>query len=186
METNLNNNSIERELLNKLIEGEAWKKLSSDNKLVWSEQLIEKYLNYWNWEELSKNNNIGWTIDMLEKFKKKISWKHLSEEIFSHRSRIRFNIELVEKFENMWDWSELSRRSDYLSFKDIEHFAHRWHWSELIDNRNLKWNNAMFEHFKNFISIGNFSSFQRTELWDNLVEVELNKLNNKISNEIVK
>ena len=69
----MNTKSFNNNFMEKIMEDEAWKKLSSD--FPWTEKMLEKFQNKVDWEEVSNNYNMLWTPSMLDKFKWKIGKK---------------------------------------------------------------------------------------------------------------
>ena len=72
----MNTKAFENSFMEKVMEDEAWKKLSED--FPWTEKMLEKYQDKVDWEEVSGNWRITWTPSMLDKFKRRIDWSKLS------------------------------------------------------------------------------------------------------------
>ena len=164
--------------MEKIMEDEAWKKLSSD--FPWTEKMLEKFQNKVDWEEVSNNYNMLWTPSMLDKFKWKIDWHQLSGK----SSEALMITENIERFKDYWDWKELSV-NDSLAWSEqlIERFIDYWDWERLLNNYfldNKILNNKFFEKYQDRIPA---SKLQNSNLWDNMVEEEKQKIIARIVSE---
>ena len=174
----MNTKSFNNNFMEKVMEDEAWKKLSSD--FPWTETMLEKYQNKVDWEEVSNNYNMLWTPSMLDKFKWKINWHQLS----SRSSEALMTTENIERFKDYWDWKELSG-NDSLAWSEqlIERFIDYWDWERLLNNYRLDnkiLNNKFFEKYQDRIPA---SKLQNSNLWDNMVEEEKRKIIARIVSE---
>lgn len=71
-------------------------RLSSNDIISWTSELIERYELQWDWRLLSRNPAIMWTEDMLWRFRDRIDWDGLTvllDESF-------FTISFIRRFEN--------------------------------------------------------------------------------------
>lgn len=71
-------------------------RLSSNDIISWTSQLIERYELQWDWRLLSRNPAVPWNEDMLWRFRDKIDWDGLTallDESF-------FTINFIKRFEN--------------------------------------------------------------------------------------
>ena len=59
----------------RIIEDEAWQRVSGD--YPFSAEQLEQYKDRLDWHEVSGNRNISWTASMLEKFKRRLDWHEL-------------------------------------------------------------------------------------------------------------
>lgn len=162
-------------------EKEVWKKISMNKELPWNIKLIEKYSDKLDWEELCENHGIIWDAVSIEKFRFKINWNALSGSIlWQVNSSGSFDWSLLKKYERFWNWTELSRRSGYIPTDILELYADKWDWAELIDNRDINWTYSIFERFKNHIPISDFENLKRSQLWDNLINIDEQIITGKI------
>jgi hypothetical protein len=174
--------SFEEEFIKRIRENDAWKKLSASSELPWSEKLLEQYADQWDWTELSQNKAITWTAEMIDKFQARIDWNELTESI----TACRYNDsrpthwDIIKRFESKWDWKTISRNASHITPEVIEQFIDKWDWKELIENREINWNFKLFERFKRYIPIADFSHFKQSTLWDKLVEIEERIITGKI------
>lgn len=120
-------NNIFDGAFDRMIEDEAWQRLSSS--YPFSAELLEQYKDRLDWHSVSGNSNICWTVTMLEKFKKLIDWRELSDS--SQESL--FSAEILLKFKDCWDWSVISGRQD-LSDDTISKVKDFIVWREFISN----------------------------------------------------
>jgi hypothetical protein len=166
--------SFEEDFIRRIRENDAWRKLSGNSDIPWSEKLIESHADQWDWTELCENRSIAWTVDMIEKFKSRIDWNTLSSKIIDcgYRETKPIDWDILKKFDAYWNWHLLSKNSDYIPNHIIEQFADKWDWKELIENRAICWSPELFQKFKRFIPVGDFSKFKNSALWDKLVEHE--------------
>ncbi|GBE16756.1 hypothetical protein BMS3Abin15_00579 [bacterium BMS3Abin15] len=174
------------EFLRSIREKEVWKKISANKDIPWNMNLLEKFADKLDWKALCENDGIDWDEEMLERFKRRIDWDVLSEYIFYQRtywSPLR-DLSLLKKFENYWNWQNISRSIKFLSAEIIEQFAKRWDWKELIDNRNFNWTFEMFERFRNYIPLTDMDVLFKSELWDQLVEIDEKILTGKLLSKV--
>ena len=166
--------SFEEEFIKRIRVNDVWKKLSASSELPWSEKLIEQYADKWDWTELCENKSINWTSEMIEKFDARIDWSAFTDSIaalYFKDSRI-IDWNLIKRFEQKLDWKSISRIAKNITPEIIEQFIDKWDWKELIENGNINWNFKLFERFKRYIPISDFSHFKQSTLWENLVEIE--------------
>jgi len=52
--------------------------ISLNEKLQWSEHLIETHLEKWDWDQLSSNEFLPWSPELIGKFSDKWNWQQLS------------------------------------------------------------------------------------------------------------
>ena len=64
----------------RIIEDEAWQRVSGD--YPFSAEQLEQYKDRLDWHEVSGNRNISWTASMLEKFKRRLDWHELFYPFF--------------------------------------------------------------------------------------------------------
>lgn len=82
--------------MNPLTDWIDFPRLSSNDIISWTSQLIERYELHWDWRLLSRNPAVPWTEDMLWRFREKIDWDGLTallDESF-------FSISFIKRFEN--------------------------------------------------------------------------------------
>ena len=167
----MNTKAFENSFMEKVMEDEAWKKLSED--FPWTEKMLEKYQDKLDWTKVSMNWRITWTPSMLDKFKRRIDWSKLS----GREEETLMATENIERFKDYWDWKELSG-NDSLAWSEqlIERFIDYWDWERLLNNYRLDnkiLNNKFFEKYQDRIPA---SKLQNSNLWDNMVEEEKRKI----------
>lgn len=175
----MNTKSFDNNFMEKVMEEEAWKKLSSD--FPWTEKLLDKYQDKVDWEEVSGNSHVVWTPSMLEKFKREIDWTQFSDR----SSEVLMTTENLERFKEYWDWKALSGNDSLdWSIQLIERFADYWDWERLINRYGMDsvmLNSQFFEKFQNYIPV---SKLKDSKLWDNMIEEEKRKIVTRIVSEM--
>ncbi len=153
------------------------KKISSDYPL--NDELLMEYSNDLDWEEVSGNSNIKWTAAMINCWGDRLNWK-----TFSERANEEILIpELIEKFKDRWDWSELSDNSDLkLTYDLIDKYIDRWDWDRLI---NRGWYSSESELYSidflnRYVKYIPMEDFEKSNLWDAIVEEEENAIKKAI------
>jgi hypothetical protein len=166
--------SFEEEFFKRIREHDAWKMISGKCDFPWSEKLLDKYVEKWDWTELCENQGINWNVELIEKFKSRIDWNALSETIMRrHRNESKsIDWNIFQKFESYWNWQLLSRSSGYIPNEILEKYVDKWDWKELISNRDINWSFELFEKFKRYIPVADFTNLKRSSLWEKLVEIE--------------
>ena len=115
--------------------GSGWLKLSENESLLWSIELIEKFVSKWDWKSLSENKALPWSIELIEKFVSKWDWKSLSEN-----KALPWSIKLIERFFDNWTWESLSWNEALpWSLEFFERFLDNWNWNCLSRNEALPW-----------------------------------------------
>lgn len=181
MESNMSQ-TFEMEFIESIKERDAWKKISSNEEIPWSEKLISKYADQLEWNKLSENTSINWTVEMLDKYKNRINWNALSESIFnSYYGPSHYNAwSLIKPFVHLWDWTMLSKCRTNIPTDTIVEFADYWNWKELMNNDGIKWSEELFLKFKHYIPVTNIEEFIKSELWDKIVSNKATILLGKI------
>lgn len=161
--------SLSEQLMELMIEDEAWKNLSGIHD--WNEAELEKYKDRIDWNEVSSSNLIEWTIPMLEKFKERINWNELSD-IGNMDS---FTPEVLERFKDKLDWRKLSGKVN-LTIETIRKMADYLDWKSLINHRDLNeiFDMAFLKEFEDRIPA---TYLRDSALWYNLVAKKVALLN---------
>ena len=167
--------TLSNEFMQKIMNEEAWKKLSND--FNWSETLLEKYQDKVDWYEISRNRNILWTIPMIQKFKNRINWDTFSE-YFGEIEGEMVTENIIETFKDKWNWHELSQNSNVsLSFDLLDKFADLWDWEEVIDRycNNFYEGKGIefYERYKDHIPA---AKVQNSRLWYEIVSQQMHQL----------
>ncbi|MBQ6167957.1 MAG: hypothetical protein IJK41_11105 [Muribaculaceae bacterium] len=161
--------TINDEFMQQVATEQAWQKLAEE--YAWTEDLLEKYADKLDWKLISTNRVIRWTIPMLKKFSRKLNWEEVSERIDNDW----FTEAHIEALKDKWDWSVLVRNYQ-LSEKLIDKYIDYIDWPSLIGAegyycglpRDDSFDAVSFyEKYKEHISM---STFQKSDLWDKIVE----------------
>lgn len=56
-----------------------WKRLSWEESLPWSIQLLEHFEDRWDWSSLSWNKSLPWSVELIERFSDRWNWGALSQ-----------------------------------------------------------------------------------------------------------
>ena len=166
--------TLSNEFMQKIMNEEAWKKLSND--FNWSETLLEKYQDKVDWYEISRNRNILWTIPMIQKFKNRINWDTFSEYFGEVEEVVMENI--IETFKDKWNWHELSQNSNVsLSFDLLDKFADLWDWEEIIDRyRDQLFEGQAIEFYERYKDHIPAAKVQNSRLWYEIVSQQMHQL----------
>ena len=167
--------TLSNEFMQKIMNEEAWKKLSND--FNWSETLLEKYQDKVDWNEISRNRNILWTIPMIQKFKNRINWDTFSEYFVKIEGEM-VTENIIETFKDKWNWHELSQNSNVsLSFELLDKYADLWDWEEVIDRycNNFYEGKGIdfYERYKDHIPA---AKVQNSRLWYEIVSQQMHQL----------
>jgi hypothetical protein len=121
------------ELIQKYLEQWNWVSLSSNESLPFSINFISLYKPLWNWGSLSENKSVPWSSEMLELFCDNWNWKKIS-----NNRDINWTWELIDKYQDFLDWDGKNENIFYL---DNFSFKEKRPWSvELINKYHSKWN----------------------------------------------
>lgn len=124
-------------------------RLSSDERVPWSLEIIEKYEHEWNWDSLSTNQKLPWSEELIDKYLDKWDFGTDLGEIegyqsftfgLSYNPGLPWSIELLRKYESKWDWKSLTQLDEIpWSLEILEMFEDKWHWDRII------WNETMWQ-----------------------------------------
>ena len=143
----------------RIIEDEAWQRVSGD--YPFSAEQLEQYKDRLDWHEVSGNRNISWTASMLEKFKRQLDWHELSRSMPDEL----YSAEILLKFKDLWDWNVIS---DYLV------------WREFISNyyNRERFTKEFYEKYKEYIP----SSFLKgSAFYDNILDAKIREIKTSLS-----
>jgi hypothetical protein len=109
-----------------------WRRLSMNEVLPWSKELIEKYKDKWDWEGLTMNQSIPWTLELIKQFEDKIDW-------FVDRGEPVYCVgTLSGNMSVPWDAEILST------------YRHRLNRSDVSIGQNAKWDINLLIQFEDF------------------------------------
>jgi hypothetical protein len=134
--------------------------LSLDERVPWSDELIEKWKHEWNWGSLSLNENLPWSESLIEKYVERWNWENLSV----NRS-LPWTEKLIEKFVDRWDFgtNKVSPYDDAVqyctsglssnpklpwSMDFIKKYESRWTWSSLSYSEEIQWSIEILQEFE--------------------------------------
>jgi hypothetical protein len=129
--------------------------LSFDERVAWTEELIEMNQNKWSWEALSINNSLPWSENLIDKYLYKWDFGTVTETPdgrksytvgLSDNSGLPWSFELIRKYESKWDWLSLSHsKSIPWSLQILEVFENNWDWDALMENEIL-WKQVFYPY----------------------------------------
>ena len=164
-----------------------WEYLSSNEKLQWSEQLIEKFQDQWDWACLSTNESLPWGDEIIIRFANRWIWdrkENYHGSYLIHNSAIKWSKDIIykypEKFPGMWLatqtdllnnhpeilqdfkdklWWDYISGDEYLNWSEelIDRFIPYWNWAILSANEAVTWTNRLKEKY-----IKRFSPYYHT------------------------
>jgi hypothetical protein len=106
---------LDKSLIYKCQDRLDWQKLSINENIIWTNDLIESYLGKWNWGNtydedgyyepvripgLNTNFSFPWSVDLIKKYKDKCDWIFISKN-----QNIIWNINLLNELKENLDWS---------------------------------------------------------------------------------
>jgi hypothetical protein len=113
-----------------------WRRLSMNEVLPWSAELIEKYKDKWDWEWLSTNESIPWNLEWLKRFEDRIDW---SVNLTETEDEISFGLGSISgNFSIEWDAEILST------------YLPRLNKCLISNSHNAKWDIDMLIQFADF------------------------------------
>lgn len=139
-----------------------WFRLSQNEVLPWSAELIEKYVDKWDWSVLIHNKSIPWSLKLMKQFEDKIIWSNdLANDLTDEDGdTIMDTGSISANFDIEWDAETLSTfknklNSHYISINsstkwDIDfltQFSDFWNYNALSLNKVI-WH-KVFPEFKN-------------------------------------
>jgi len=157
----------------RIIEDEAWQRVSGD--YPFSAEQLEQYKDRLDWHEVSGNRNISWTASMLEKFKRRLDWHELSRSMPDEL----YSAEILLKFKDWWDWNVISSSCN-LSEETVSRVADYLVWREFISNyyNRERFTKEFYEKYKEYIP----SSFLKgSAFYDNILEAKIREIKTSLS-----
>ena len=113
-----------------------WTRLSQNEFLNWSAELIEKYIDQWDWPALSTNKSINRNLKLIKCFEDKIDWSKDKIDADGTITFERNNISSNDSIE--WDSEILST------------YVSRLNTSSISISANAKWNIDLLIQFADF------------------------------------
>lgn len=114
--------------------------LSERRNVYWSQRILEKYLHKWNWKALSSNETIIWTDNLLRRFNQYIDFEELS-----FNDSLQISKEVLLQYKDRWNWGGISGNSGIVSnwylfeylVKECKYTVWTIDWNEMVnDNEN--------------------------------------------------
>tara|TARA_R110001606_G_C15378953_1_gene650253 strand:- start:219 stop:1673 length:1455 start_codon:yes stop_codon:yes gene_type:complete len=85
-----------------------WYNISTSNKVIWTENLLQEFKDELVWEKLVENKNIPWSLEFCKKTRNIIPWKKFSEHFIFYSVFEKEMITFLGEFKNEIDWNLLS------------------------------------------------------------------------------
>lgn len=131
-----------------------WDKVSLNQNVNWSEQIIECFCDrldfgYWG---LPRNNAIVFTTRLIEQFKDKWDWMTLTDN-----PNIPWSFELIDQYKDEWAWESYEfggnlglSSNPYLPWCEelIDKYIDKWFWGELSSNPSLPWSLGLIRKYE--------------------------------------
>ena len=139
------NYSLNEKLINKYENRWKWNRLSVNESLPWSMNLMNNCArkSYVNWVGMSCNIQIPWSIELIETFKNKLDMFFISQN-----EGVNWSIELIEKYRDKWRWDCLSRNiAVNWSEASIERCKDKLQWWYLSQNEGVSWSIELIEKY---------------------------------------
>jgi hypothetical protein len=150
--------------------------LSTNENVIWTENLIEAYKDSWDWEKLSGNPSLPWSFKFILKYRKKWAWQ-LEEHIRNHE-RDDYNYIFTKNRNDLpslstnsgitWTAQMFSKWKDSINFWDIARNA-------LIEKEALRKFHTEFSvihscelSFHSFSDFGRYTEEIKRSAWENL------------------
>jgi len=77
-----------------------WDRLSRNEVLPWSVELIDRFADKWNWFNLSVNKHLGWTEEFIDRYADRWYWSRISSN-----DGLPWSHALIRKYEHLLDWA---------------------------------------------------------------------------------
>ena len=130
-----------------------WDKISMNQNMIWSENIIDIFCERLDFDwGLPRNNAILFTPQIIEKYKDKWDWMTLTDN-----PNIPWSFELIEKFKNEWAWETYEFAGNiglslnhYLPWSEelIDKYIDKWFWGELSSNPSLPWSLGLIRKYE--------------------------------------
>lgn len=170
------------DLLKKQLDEAAWIGLSLE--FPWTLETLKKYWKKLDGDLVSSNNKILWTPEMLEAFKHWITWESLS---LTDCDSI-LTVACLERFADYWDWDKLSdNESIPLDYDTIDRFIDKWDWTKLIDHCSWKGKDLGASHLYSYEFLERYAShipvdaLEESQLWYDIQEQRKKELRRQIA-----
>jgi hypothetical protein len=138
--------------------------ISCNQRIEWTEAILEEFsLNYC-WAGLSSNPSVKWTPDLIEKYKNYIDWHHAAgNKSFPWTKMLFF------RFKDLMDWDTLDDLPIRLNADDIGLLKKEQIWN-LARFENVEWEISLIERYKDqldWICIGRNRAMPYSEYFFN-------------------
>ena len=173
----MNCNELKDEVLDSIINANAWNEISSSFGL--NEGMLEKYADKLNWHEVSQNTEIHWTVKLLEKWADRLDWEKLSDSANDYL----LTPDVIAYFVNRWNWHKLSGNNNLkLNNLFIDRFVDYWDWEELINSYfrgEELYNRDFYDRYRKYIPMHPF--LNRSNLLEELQRQEVEHLKKELT-----
>lgn len=119
--------------------------LSNNEKLSWSEQLIDQFQEHWDWDGIASNSGVPWTLNLMNKYVDRINF---SSNWVAFNLSTTDQLDLIEKYSRQLNWRAICSNSKLPWIE--ENLLKRWekqlNWYGLASNELLLQDLTFFEN----------------------------------------
>jgi hypothetical protein len=128
-----------------------WRKISENENINWSYEILYAFQNQINWEDFTVNSNAFKDKSLLVLFDNKIDWFGVNDIIgcsIVANEGILWDIETIDKYADKIDIQKLSRQTN-VSWSEtlIDKYIDKWDFVQLAHNESIPWTFELFEKY---------------------------------------
>ena len=128
-------------------------RISENEAIPWSTELIERYKDKWDWWDLSRNKKLPWSIEFIKKYRKQLRWSHLSYNPGVTRKKEIIN-EFGMRINKRCDLRECLIDLSKKKIEDLLPIQNELKWEYLASSGKLNWTIDLIEKFIGNLEFG--------------------------------
>jgi len=127
-----------------------WEKVSNNENILWSHEILTELKDLFHWDFLSVNRNVFKDLSLLDAFEDKIDWSggDCYGDSIAANEGIYWDIELIGKYADKLNFEKLSYSTNVeWSELLLEKHKDKWDYDELILNESIPWTLELFDKY---------------------------------------
>jgi hypothetical protein len=163
------NYALDENLLTRYENYLNWELINNNEKINWSERIVNKFKHKWDYFKLCENKFIPWDENIIKNIPHYCQWN-----ILSKNESLPWSEEFIQKFETNWNWYHLSANKKLpWSEELIEKYKNKWKWDCLTNKKAILWSDDLFFNYKKNLYL-NRDTLHNLKLSNDFLDRELN------------
>jgi len=128
-----------------------WNKISANENVNWSIEILSEFYELIHWDTLTTNCRAFVDMTLLDKFSDKIDWfgnDNFCGDSIAANDGIHWDIETIDKYAYKINFEKLSSSTNIeWSESLLDKYVDKWNFTELAHNESIPWSLVMFEKY---------------------------------------